>query len=360
MYLVTWDTSGETEWHHQADWLSTAAELSWSINRLNYSKICVFWTLWLFYQLSVLSYWSVAWGEQNPASSRYCIRCQNPPGWSGVSPLLPVSPSSSAGVSVLCLLLARLRLSAVVCAEGYRGGAAVAGGAGGRQMNQLAGGQINTVVVWGEDARRSDGLQPSERRSEEEDGKKLGCLSAWSWFHFWWNNFLKICLEFSMKCFLIAAFPHRRPRLQIRADVSQLNNECIEKVSGFNWSLNNHRGNTESWCLLRPPLHQDRSISMTSKRISTSTCCFTASPSVLQEWTDTWKRFFHLTNSLISQNLSRITFKCPLSSFLFSSLLPFQHLWFKSIDKFKVEKKSKNPRALRTQTGSSIHPLKSL
>lgn len=96
------------------------------------------------------------------------------------------------------------------------------------------------------------------------------------------------------------------------------------------------------------------------KRISTSTCCFTASPSVLQEWTDTWKRFFHLTNSLISQNLSRITFKCPLSSFLFSSLLPFQHLWFKSIDKFKVEKKSKNPRALRTQTGSSIHPLKSL
>lgn len=44
-------------------------------------------------------------------------------------------------------LLARLRLSAVVCAEGYRGGAAVAGGAGGRQMNQLAGGQINTVVV---------------------------------------------------------------------------------------------------------------------------------------------------------------------------------------------------------------------
>lgn len=258
MYLVTWDTSGETEWHHQADWLSTAAELSWSINRLNYSKI---WT-----QRSVLSYWSVAWGEQNPASSRYCIRCQNPPGWSGVSPLLPVSPSSSAGVSVLCLLLARLRLSAVVCAEGYRGGAAVAGGAGGRQMNQLAGGQINTVVVWGEDARRSDGLQPSERRSEEEDGKKLGCLSAWSWFHFWWNNFLKICLEFSMKCFLIAAFPHRRPRLQIRADVSQLNNECIEKVSGFNWSLNNHRGNTESWCLLRPPLHQDRSISMTSKK----------------------------------------------------------------------------------------------
>lgn len=58
-----------------------------------------------------------------------------------------VSSSSSAGVSVLCLLLARLRLSAVVCAEGYRGGAAVAGGAGGRQMNQLAGGQINTVVV---------------------------------------------------------------------------------------------------------------------------------------------------------------------------------------------------------------------
>lgn len=44
-------------------------------------------------------------------------------------------------------LLARLRLSAVVCAEGYRGGAGVAGGAGGRQMNQLAGGQINTVVV---------------------------------------------------------------------------------------------------------------------------------------------------------------------------------------------------------------------
>lgn len=65
------------------------AELSWSINRLNFLKICVFWTLWLFYQRSVLSYWSVAWGEQNPASSRYCIRCQNPPGWSGVSPLLP-------------------------------------------------------------------------------------------------------------------------------------------------------------------------------------------------------------------------------------------------------------------------------
>ena len=55
---------------------------------------------------------------------------------------------------------------------------------GGRQMNQLAGGQINTVVVWGEDARRSDGLQPSERRSEERDRQKLGRLSAWTCFHF--------------------------------------------------------------------------------------------------------------------------------------------------------------------------------
>lgn len=46
-----------------------------------------------------------------------------------------------------------LCLSAVVCAEGYRGER------GGLQMNQLAGGRINTVVVREEGERRLSSLQ---------------------------------------------------------------------------------------------------------------------------------------------------------------------------------------------------------
>lgn len=124
-----------------------------------------------------------------------------------VFPLYCISPSPTLPSLALFFTPQTLPChvsTSVVCAEGYRGGGGQ-GERGGRQMNQPAGGQINTVVVREEAERRRYGLQPSEKQTETSAATVFIFSAALSLL-----NFPKITLELRLKIFHRCVFLQQR------------------------------------------------------------------------------------------------------------------------------------------------------